>query len=307
MSTTFWKSIATKRPSLSAHRRSPACRVPWVDVFRPETSTTRPSNRSSSWSGVVHGEPGGHARAPGERLGRSEHLVEGGGHVPSVHATRRALVRRAERGTGPHHVVLHPQLDRRRQGVGAAEHRAVVEERVRITAGEGRLPEALVQRAARERVEPVGQPLELVGRRGQLLVGRGAAVEPVDDPPERVARAVQLRPAGRGHRAGELVEEVGPRCRAGSGDARCGVAGSVRVRGEVRHGAVVADRTLAVRAHPPSRPTSTSTNTGAWSLGFWPLRALRSMSAQRTRSASDDESSTRSSRIPRCFGKLPAR
>lgn len=53
--------------------------------------------------------------------------------------------------------------------------------------------------------------------------------------------------------------------------------------------------------------TSTSMNSGAWSEGFWPLRALRSMSPYRARSASTFVINTRSIRIPLCLWKFPAR
>ena len=53
--------------------------------------------------------------------------------------------------------------------------------------------------------------------------------------------------------------------------------------------------------------TSRSTITGAWSLGDWPLRALRSTVLQVQRSATDAEPSTRSIRRPRPWWKSPAR
>ena len=52
---------------------------------------------------------------------------------------------------------------------------------------------------------------------------------------------------------------------------------------------------------------SRSTITGAWSLGDWPLRALRSTMLQVQRSATDAEPSTRSIRRPRPWWKSPAR
>ena len=64
-------------------------------------------------------------------------------------------------------------------------------------------------------------------------------------------------------------------------------------------------------SHRSSHQTSTvaganSATSGAWSEGFEPLRALRSTTTQRSRSASGALASSRSIRIPQCLWNAPA-
>src|SRR6185312_1136789 len=57
----------------------------------------------------------------------------------------------------------------------------------------------------------------------------------------------------------------------------------------------------------PSGAVSRSMITGAWSLGPVPLRALRSIHAALTRSATGSVASIRSIRMPRSWWNMPAR
>jgi hypothetical protein len=120
-------------------------------------------------------------------------------------------------------------------------------------------------------------------------------------------------PALGGALAPALGDLPGLAARAG---ARCGAVGKARLGHD---GDIGSRRVIAVAhaplvdgrsPHPVAGPgdsTSTSTTTGAWSEGFEPLRASRSMYASRTREASPAPRSTRSIRIPQPLWNMPAR
>jgi hypothetical protein len=129
---------------------------------------------------VADGQRAGHAGTAAEGLGRAEDLVEGGGDVAAVDAARRTLVRGPEGHPAVDVVVLDPDDHRRRQRVGQADQRAVVEERLLVTAGVGRLGEALIGVALRVLLELDGQALEGVGGVPQRFLRGGGGHEAVD-------------------------------------------------------------------------------------------------------------------------------
>ena len=217
--------------------------------------------------------------AAGERLGRAEHLVEGRRDVAAVHAPGRALVGRAEGGAATDDVAVEPELDRRRQRVGPSEHRAVVEE-----------PERRRRRWPPRR-SPRRSTCSVVGEPSAAASTSAAAASMTS----LGALVCTMRCSTTGSRrrrgTGRLAEAVG------SVAASASMAGGPSGR---RPGC----RRLGRLAHATS---SNSTTNGAWSEGCLPLRALRSMSAHGTRSASGAEPRTRSMRIPMPLWKLPAR
>ena len=298
--------MATNRPSPSAHRRSPACSVPWVKVLRPSTATTRASNRArcaaawgcgssrSAWRSCPAARPTtGPTRGPRRRRRRC-----------SRRARSRAAPRRRRRRWP------WPASRRRRptgRWAGPEGWPAPASGCGRRRRG-GRGPPAAPRRSPRRATRPgtrrAGRPAARARRRPRPARRRARpAVQAVDDAAQRVAHAVHLRPPGRRVGGGRPAEEVGPRRRPRRGELGAGGSFGHGDRPSARRPAV---RHRRRRRRPRSR-TSTSTNTGAWSLGLGPLRALRSISAQVTLSARSGESSTRSMRMPRCLWKAPAR
>ena len=156
-------------------------------------------------------------------------------------------------------VVLQPELDRRRQRVGRAEHRAVVEERERL-AGVGRLGEPLVDRRVRVLAEAVGDAPRGRRRPRAIIVDRRARLH------EAVEHAAHARRPG--------------------GAARPGAA-TARRRAALEQPAQLASRVTAgawtrlVVAHAATRRARRRAARGP--TGSLPLRALRSMSAHSTR------------------------
>ena len=125
--------------------------------------------------------------------------------------------------------------------------------------------------------EAGGQRLELVGSLADELDRRARLHEAVQHAAGAVGQPVQLGAARRRHGVAQLLHPDRPAGRAGV-------------------------RTASLTPLP-----SRSTTSGAWSDGPLPLRALRSMSAQRARSATEREPRTRSMRMPIPLWKLPAR
>ena len=130
-SANFSASNAMNRPSASAHRRSPAWSVARAQILRPSTSVEpalhHEGNPQRRGRAVVDAQVGGHAGHARQGLRGAQALVERGGHVPAVDTSGRALVRHAERDLGDRPVRFGAQLDGRRQRVGQADERAVVE------------------------------------------------------------------------------------------------------------------------------------------------------------------------------------
>ena len=231
---------------------------------------------------VADGQRAGHARAGRRGTGRSRGPRRRPPRVAAVDAARRALVGRAEGHPTVDVVALDPDDHGRRQRVGQADQRAVVEEGLLVAAGVGRLGEALVGVALRVLLELGSQALEGVG-------GDSAA------PP----RGRRWPPAGRSP------------CASAPASRRC----STLAGREMRRSPSSCQRSLHQLADPRRTAPGArrhghqakSTTTGAWSDGFSPLRAFRSMRTAPARAASGGVARTWSMRMPLPLWKLPAR
>ena len=130
-------------------------------------------------------------------------------------------------------------------------------------------------------VEAPGGRLDVVGHRLDHLVGCAGLHHPVEHVADGAGHPEE-GDAARGRRdLAELLHGGGPARRTRRG------GGEVRIVGHAT--------------------SSRSITRGAWSDGCLPLRALRSISDQRTRSANDGDPSTRSMRMPMPLWKFPAR
>ena len=234
----------------------------------------------------------GHAGRTVQGLHEPQHLIEAGGDESAVHAPRRPLVRRSEDDGADDPVSDDPYRDRGRQRIHPSDERAVVDGAVR--GAERALGRTLVPTPVRPAGEQRYGALDEVGcildhrflSRGREHFGDRAARRgghsqqgTIPIAVRRFALEQHVHARRSDHLLDRTVVEPIARCR------------HVRTR-----------RRVDVHRQSP-----TSTITGAWSDGDWPLRAFRSITVHSARSATARLAITRSMRNPRPWWKSPAR
>jgi hypothetical protein len=233
------------------------------------------------------------------RLRQHSNLVERGRHDPAVDTSWRPLICGSETGATDNDLALDIDGDWRGQRVRLAEQGRPVEEATIVTC-DRRFGETLVATV----VGVIGQEGEsfvhLRRYLGKHVWGRRRRCQPADDSAHGFPNLASRRSA---FVDGLLAEPGQTATQAEAG----GLLWSVTW---LNWSVTWLDWSVAWldwsvgwldRFGVSSRhPSSTSTSRGAWSEGSFPLRALRSTSAQVTPAASGRESSTRSIRIPRC-------